>query len=170
MATTLDLSAQLFVSSTRSVRARVGLLGCGTIGGAVADAIAAHPRLNLDCIGAFVRSASADRQQRHAGVPLTTNPADVIDHADVIVEALGGVEPARTLVADALRRGIPVVTANKSLMAAHGPELRELAERAGVPLLYEAAVLAGVYQPLVASLVTVTSRPGSAACNSRACR
>ena len=74
---------------------------------------------------------------------------------DVLVEALGGVEPARTLVAAALDRGIPVVTANKSLVAAHGPELRARAALAGVPLLYEAAVVAGV--PFVGAL---SNRPG----------
>jgi homoserine dehydrogenase len=74
---------------------------------------------------------------------------------DVIVEALGGLEPARTLVAAALDRGIPVVTANKSLLAAHGPELRARARLAGVPLLYEAAVVAGV--PFVGALA---NRPG----------
>ena len=63
---------------------------------------------------------------------------------DVLVELLGGIEPARTLVLEALHRGIPVVTANKSLLAAHGVELREAATRSSTPLLYEAAVVAGV--------------------------
>jgi homoserine dehydrogenase len=63
---------------------------------------------------------------------------------DVMVELLGGIEPARTLISDALLRRIPVVTANKSLLAAYGHELRELAARTSTPLLYEAAVIAGV--------------------------
>ena len=62
----------------------------------------------------------------------------------VIVEALGGLEPARTLVLEAIARGIPVVTANKSLLAHHGDELLEAASVAGVPLRYEASVIAGV--------------------------
>jgi len=123
-------------------RARIGLLGCGTIGRAVVAAITEHPHLNLDCIGALVRDA--DRARADVGAPLFTDPAQVIDHADVIVEVLGGVEPARTLVTRALERGVPVVTANKTLIAAHGPALRELARCTRTPLLFEAAVVAGV--------------------------
>ena len=62
----------------------------------------------------------------------------------VVVEVLGGIEPARTLVLEALRRGLPVVTANKSLVAHHGDELMDAAARAGVALRYEASVIAGV--------------------------
>lgn len=123
-------------------RARVGLLGCGTVGRAVVQAIVEHPHLNLDCIGALVR----DPERARAGVAATlvTDAESLIDDADVIVEVLGGVEPARTLVTRALERGVPVVTANKTLMAAHGPALRALAHRTGTPLLFEAAVVAGV--------------------------
>ena len=63
---------------------------------------------------------------------------------DVVVEVLGGIEPARTLVIAALNAGIPVVTANKTLLAYCGAELFATAAAAGVPLLYEASVLAGV--------------------------
>ncbi|MEI6244562.1 MAG: homoserine dehydrogenase, partial [Acidobacteriota bacterium] len=97
-------------------------------------AIADHPHLNFDCIGAFVRDA--ERVRVGVGVPLVTDASSLIDAADVIVEVLGGVEPARTLVTRALERGVPVVTANKTLIAAHGPELRELAHRTGTPLLF----------------------------------
>jgi homoserine dehydrogenase len=69
----------------------------------------------------------------------------VVDAApDVIVELLGGVEPARTLVLEALSRRIPVVTANKSLLARHGDELQQAAHAARVPLRFEASVIAGV--------------------------
>jgi homoserine dehydrogenase len=122
-------------------RARIGLLGCGTIGHAVVDAIADHPHLNLDCIGAFVRDVTRARRTTAA---LVSDADQVIDTADVVVEVLGGIEPARTLVMRALARGVPVVTANKSLIACHGPELRALAHRTGTPLLFEAAVVAGV--------------------------
>src|SRR4029453_11103516 len=63
---------------------------------------------------------------------------------DIVVEALGGVEPAFTLVRRALDRGIPVVTANKSLLAAHGDELARPARQRGTALPYEAACIAGV--------------------------
>ncbi len=78
-------------------------------------------------------------------IPLVTHGLDLFaEDIDVVVEVLGGVEPARTLVTQALLQGIPVVTANKSLIAEHGDELRALAARQGTPLLFDAAVLAGV--------------------------
>ncbi len=120
----------------------MGLLGHGTIGRAVVQAIADHPHLNLVCTAALVRDAA--RARAASAATLVDDPARVLDHADVIVEVLGGVEPARTLVEAALLRRIPVVTANKTMMAAHGPELRLLARETGTPLLFEAAVVAGV--------------------------
>lgn len=146
MSAILDTAASVTVTDRHSTpvrRARIGLLGCGTIGRAVVAAITEHPHLNLDCIGAFVRDA-ADTRSRNVGTTLVTDPSLVIDTADVVVEVLGGVEPARTLVTRALERGVPVVTANKTLIATHGPELRALAHRTGTPLLFEAAVVAGV--------------------------
>jgi homoserine dehydrogenase len=85
------------------------------------------------------------RRDRTAAVPLT-NDADEFFAArpDVVIEALGGVEPARTLVHRALDAGLSVVTANKSLIAAHGDALADLARRRGVALRYDASVLAGV--------------------------
>jgi homoserine dehydrogenase len=96
-------------------------------------------------------------------IDLLTDGRDLISSGvDVIVEALGGVEPARTLVAHALALGIPVVTANKSLVAAHGPELRALAAHNRVPFLCDAAALAGVpclgalaSRPLASSVRTI---------------
>lgn len=147
MSTILEVSPSVVVANCSAgpahvvTRARVGLLGCGTIGRAVVAAISEHPHLNLDCIGALVRDTE---RVRGVDAPLFTDADRVIDRADVIVEVLGGVEPARTLVTRALERGVPVVTANKTLIAAHGPELRELARRTRTPLLFEAAVVAGV--------------------------
>lgn len=138
------------VVSTPHATIRVGLLGLGTIGRAVADAA---PVLGIRCVSALVRNPE---RHRHAHLSLERDGSRVLNSgADVIVEALGGLEPARTLVAAALERGIPVVTANKSLIAAHGSELRARAALAGVPLLYEAAVVAGV--PFVGAL---SNRPG----------
>lgn len=129
---------------------KIGLLGLGTIGRAVADAA---PFAGVRCASVLVRDVS-----RHAasGLKLERDGNRVLNSGiNVLVEALGGTEPARTLVAAALERRIPVVTANKSLIAAHGPELRARAALAGVPLLYEAAVVAGV--PFVGAL---SNRPG----------
>jgi homoserine dehydrogenase len=91
---------------------------------------------------------------------LTTDFEDLLsDVPDVVVEALGGTEPARQIAIAALERGIPFVTANKTLIATHGDELRAAAEAAGTALRYEAAVIAGV--PF---LGTLARRPFAGAC------
>jgi homoserine dehydrogenase len=128
---------------------RVGLLGFGGVGQAVARAAtSASGRLGeagvvIKCVGALVRD---DHKPRIAPlIPFWTNADEFpFDDCDVIVEVLGGVEPARTLVERALRLGIPVVTANKSLVAAHGLALQSTAEAHGTTLYFEAAVMAGV--------------------------
>jgi homoserine dehydrogenase len=122
---------------------RIGLLGCGNVGSALVRLLHRHPDSGLFVDHALVRHARGS--ERDADRRLTTSSSTVFaDDPDVIVELLGGCEPARELVVQALEAGIPVVTANKSLLARHGRELRETASRHGVPLLYEAAVIAGV--------------------------
>jgi homoserine dehydrogenase len=156
-------------SSLRDARriseARVALLGLGNVGTAVARLALSHPQ-NLSpavrITGALVRDPAA--RARPQGVPLTTAGATLFDEQpDLVVEVLGGLEPARTLVLAALHRGIPVVTANKSLLAHHGDELFETALRLGVPLRYEAAVIAGVpflgtfaRRPLASAITSIT--------------
>src|SRR5262249_7138953 len=81
---------------------------------------------------------------------LTADPASVAEDVDLVIELLGGQEPARTLIAAALERGRPVVTANKRVRAWHWRELALLAARKGVELRYEAAVGGGI--PLIAPL------------------
>jgi homoserine dehydrogenase len=124
----------------------IALLGLGQVGSAFARLVAtAPPELGrtVKITGALVSNTS--REAPAGGVPLTADPRALLDgRPDVVVEVLGGLEPARTLVLEALARGIPVVTANKSLLAAHGDELLEAAWRARVPLRYEASVVAGV--------------------------
>ena len=125
--------------------ARVALLGHGNVGRAVARLVAAQRgRLGrrVRVVGALVRHSEL---HDNAPFPVVTNAAHLLDaRPDVLVEVLGGLEPARTIVLEALDRGIPVVTANKSLLAAHGDELCEAATRRGTPLHFEAAVIAGV--------------------------
>jgi homoserine dehydrogenase len=125
------------------------MLGCGGVGQAVVRTLASSgPRLaeagvEIECVSALVRDL--DRPRAVSGVSLTTDAEEWHRaKADVVVELLGGVEPARTLVARVLSSGTPVVTANKSLVAAHGVELQALAEEHGTALYFEASVLAGV--------------------------
>ncbi|MEO6223343.1 MAG: homoserine dehydrogenase [Vicinamibacterales bacterium] len=128
---------------------RIGLLGCGGVGQAIARATEtsgarlAEAGVGLRCVVALVRDSG--RPRAVSSFPLTTDAQVWRQHdCDVVVEVLGGIEPARTLVSEALSLGIPVVTANKSLVAAHGVELQAVAARHGTTLYFEASVLAGV--------------------------
>jgi homoserine dehydrogenase len=168
----LDRLKHLRAVATRRARAvrdvRLVLLGYGRVGQAVARTIRrrgptllAHG-LRLSVALALVRDR--DRQRGDDPPPLTCDPTLVLDpdtrgrRPDLVVEVMGGLRPAGDLVRDALDRGIPVVTANKTLMATAGPELRRLAGERGAALAYGAAVVAGVpflgallRRPLVAS-------------------
>jgi homoserine dehydrogenase len=127
----------------------VALLGLGRVGSAVAS-LALNPPdsfgLRVQLTGALVRDCDRIRQDGlHRRVRLTSDPVGLLaQRPDLVIEVLGGIEPARTIVLQALEAGIPVVTANKSLMAAHGDELLAAAARGGAALRYEASVLAGV--------------------------
>ena len=124
----------------------VVLLGCGNVGTAFAElASRSHgSAIAVEISTALVRDARRHRPALRDALR-TAIPEEVFAGSpDVIVELLGGTGPARSLVLEALDRHIPVVTANKSLLAAHGRELREAAAAAATPLLYEAAVIAGV--------------------------
>jgi homoserine dehydrogenase len=142
---------------------RIGLLGCGTVGGAVVRLLQANAEALRRRTGVALRIASvatADpSKSRDVRLPpgvLTGDPHAVVadERVDVVVEVMGGVEPARTLLLEAIRRGKSVVTANKQLMARHGPELFAEAAGAGVDLRLEASVGGGlpVIQPLRESL------------------
>jgi homoserine dehydrogenase len=125
----------------------IALFGLGQVGSAVAGLALEPPRAArwpFRITGALVRDVHRRRPTGNA-VARTSAGDSLFDPApDVIVEALGGLEPARTLVLKAIERRIPVVTANKSLLAVHGDELFDAAAATGTPLRYEAAVLAGV--------------------------
>ncbi|HWA53477.1 MAG TPA: homoserine dehydrogenase, partial [Solirubrobacterales bacterium] len=115
---------------------RIGLLGRGTVGGAFAELLEAR---------AEAVEAATGRRPEICGT-LTRGGGDfaeILAGADLIVELIGGTEPARDYVLAALRAGKPVVTANKQLLAQHGEELFAVAREAGVQLRFEAAV-AGV--------------------------
>ena len=143
---------------------RIGMLGCGTVGGALlellaaeAEAIANRTGLVLEVVRVAVRDVGRSRPGVTDPSVLTDDAAGVVaaDDVDVVVELMGGLEPARQLLLTALRAGKPVVTANKELLATHGEELAAAAEQAGVDLLFEAAVGGGipVVRPLRESLL-----------------
>ena len=126
---------------------RVALLGCGTVGGEVvrllgeqAADLAARVGEPLELAGIAVR-----RPARHPDVPaslLTTDAAALVERpdVDVVVEVIGGIEPARTLLLAAMKAGKSVVTANKALLAEDGATLHAAAREAGVDLYFEASV------------------------------
>jgi homoserine dehydrogenase len=138
---------------------RVGFLGCGNVGGALAqllvadaDAIADRTGVRLEIARIAVRDPAKARPVALSAAVFTGDSESVVtaDDVDVVVEVIGGVEPARTLILDALKAGKPVVTANKELIASVGGELFEAAATAGVDLLFEAAVAGGI--PLIRPL------------------
>jgi len=134
-------------SGVRTIR--LGLVGLGQVGQAVARLVPAASRhtdtyLRFRVAGALVRDVT---RARRCPTParLTTNPAAFLRGTyDLVIEASGTVEPARTMISRLLGRGVPVVTANKALVAAHGEELLALAALRGTTLRYEASALAGV--------------------------
>lgn len=126
---------------------RLGMLGLGRVGSAVASLLCEQPAIGrrFTIAGALVRTLGRTREPAAANVRLTTDATALLtDGVDVVIEALGGLEPAKSLVLAALERGRAVVTANKSLLAAHGDELLEAAVASGAPFRYEASVIAGV--------------------------
>jgi homoserine dehydrogenase len=143
---------------------RIGLLGCGNVGAAFvalvkarrAD-IARRTGLDLSVTRIAVRSISSDRGGGVDTAIFTTDAASVVTDPDVdlVVELIGGVEPARELILGALATGKPVVTANKALLARYGADLFSAADEAGLDLLFEAAVAGGIplIRPLRESLV-----------------
>jgi homoserine dehydrogenase len=139
---------------------KVALLGCGTVGTEVArllteqaDDLAARVGGPVELAGVAVR-----RLNRHRDIPahlLTADAASLVaSDVDVVVEVIGGIEPARTLLLDALRAGKSVVTANKALLAEHAAELFAAADTSGADLYFEAAVAGAIplLRPLRESL------------------
>jgi homoserine dehydrogenase len=138
-------------------------LGCGNVGGALAellltrqDDIAARTGIRLELVGIAVANAG---RARAAVIPvglIGTDAAALVarDDVDVVVELIGGLHPAHELIETALQGGKPVVTANKALLAVAGAELADVAAAHGVDLLYEAAVAGAipVIRPLRESL------------------
>jgi homoserine dehydrogenase len=143
--------------ATSSVR--VALLGCGNVGGALAqllltrqDDIAARTGIRLELVAIAVADANRTRPAVIPGELFETDAAALVarQDVDVVVELIGGLHPAQDLIEAALRAGKPVVTANKAVLAVSGAELADLADARGVDLLYEAAVAGAI--PIVRTL------------------
>jgi homoserine dehydrogenase len=140
---------------------RIALLGAGSVGAQVArlltenkNELAARVGAELDLVGIAVRDLNSKRAE---GVPaelLTTDAESLILGADIVIEVMGGIEPARTYILQALNSGSDVITANKALLATHGTELFDTAEQVGAQLYFEAAVAGAIpiIRPLRESL------------------
>jgi homoserine dehydrogenase len=138
---------------------RVGLLGCGTVGTAVArllddhrEDIARRAGCRLDISKVAVRDPSMRREVPLRASAFTADPMEVIDDPDVdiVCELMGGSEPAGSLILAAFDRDKPVVTANKELLSTRGRELFDASDAKGLDLYFEAAVAGGI--PLVRPL------------------
>lgn len=139
----------------------VVLLGGGTVGSAVAkllseqaEDLAARVGRPLVLTGVAVRDASKSRDGVDPQLITTDAQSLAASGADIVIEVIGGIEPAKTLIETAIANGSSVVTANKALLAAHGAHLHKLAEEKGVDLYYEAAVAGAIplLRPLRESL------------------
>ena len=146
------------------VSLRVGVLGCGNVGSALVEligaqgaAIEARTGVHLEVVRVAVRDLTKSRPPGIDPALLTDDAHGLVSDPDVdlVVELIGGIDPARELILTALKAGKPVVTGNKALLATAGAELFEAAEDAGVDLLFEAAVAGGIpiIRPLRESLV-----------------
>ena len=144
-----------------ATRIGIGLLGLGTVGAGVASILnnpeGRHPLIaDLQIAKVAVRDLNRPRPIELEPSLLTTDPQAVVDDpsVQVVVEVMGGIEPARTLIMRAIAAGKSVVTANKAVIARHGEEIAAAAAAAGVYVLIEAAVGGGIpiIEPLKQSL------------------
>lgn len=139
---------------------RVALLGAGSVGAEVARLLLEQSAelksrvgAELELVGVLVRDTNVKRE----GFPknlLTTDAESLILGADIVIEVMGGIDPAREYILMALNSGADVITANKFLIATHGTELFSVAEQVGAQLYFEAAVAAAIpiIRPLKESL------------------
>ena len=143
----------------RLQRTGVGLLGMGVVGGGVADVLANDAQAMTRKVGCpvqlrrvLVRDTSRPRSPDLPAAMLTTEAQEVLNDEDVsiVIELLGGEEPARSYICQALQSGRHVVTANKEVIAKYGPELMAEARRNSVSLRFEASVAGGI--PIIAPL------------------
>jgi homoserine dehydrogenase len=136
---------------------RVALLGAGAVGAQVASLLLQHGEelagragAGLELAGIAVRNVDAERTVDLPQELFTTDAESLILGSDIVIELIGGIEPARSYILQALNSGADVITGNKALLATHGGELFDAAEQVGAQLYYEAAVAGAI--PIVRPL------------------
>ena len=146
-------ATSMTTTSSAPAACRVGLLGLGTVGGAVADLltrrqseVSARAGISVQLQRVAVAHPARPRAVAAPAGVLVGDVRAVVDapDVDVVVEVMGGLEPARTYVLTALEHGKSVVTANKQLMSTRGEELLDAAARAGVDIFFEGSVAGGI--------------------------
>ena len=132
-------------------RLRVALLGAGAVGSQVAsllrkhgDELADRAGATLELVGIAVRDIDAPRDVDLPRELLTTDAETLIIGSDIVIELMGGIEPARAYLLQAINSGADVVTANKALLATHGPEIFDAADQVGAQVYYEAAAAGAI--------------------------
>ena len=132
-------------------RLRVALLGAGAVGSQVAalllkhgDELADRAGAALELVGIAVRDLAAPRETDLPRELFTTDAESLIIGADIVIELMGGIEPAKTYLLQAINSGADVVTANKALLATHGPEIFDAADQVGAQVYYEAAAAGAI--------------------------
>ena len=130
---------------------RVALLGAGAVGSQVAalllkhgDELADRAGASLQLAGIAVRDVDAPRETDLPQELFTTDAESLIVGADIVIELIGGIEPARTHLLQAINSGADVVTANKALLATYGPEIFDAADQVGAQVYYEAAAAGAI--------------------------
>lgn len=132
-------------------RLRVALLGAGAVGSQVAallrqhaDELADRAGARLELVGIAVRDVDAKRDVELPRELFTTDAESLIVGSDIVIELMGGIEPARAYLLHAINSGADIVTANKALLATHGPEIFDAADQVGAEVYYEAAAAGAI--------------------------
>ncbi len=125
-------------------RSKIGIVGCGTVGSALIDLL--HGEADIEIVALAVKEINKARSTTLTGISLTDKWQDVVNNneIEIVVELVGGLDPAKDIVETSLKNKKSVVTGNKELIAKYGNELEELASRSGVDLFYEAAVAGAI--------------------------
>ncbi|MED0709431.1 homoserine dehydrogenase [Aneurinibacillus aneurinilyticus] len=144
----------------KNSKVKVGLMGLGTVGTGVVRIVQGHQEdlqkqtgLSIEIAKVLVQNVEKTRSLKLAEGIVTTDAADLFDNPeiDVIVEVIGGIQPAKEYILKALDNGKHIVTANKDLMALHGAEILSKAQERGCDVFYEASVAGGI--PILRALV-----------------